>query len=214
MKTVFLVDDHPLVRQALAQLINQEPDLEVCGEAEEVSEALQAVAERMPDSVVVDLSLGDGIGLRLIEELSARFSHIKIFVFSMHEESLYAARCLEAGAQGYLMKTEPPENVIAALRKVISGGVSLSQEMSAHLLQRFTGKRRARRAAPIEELSNREVEIFQLIGQGLNTKQIAASLCLSVKTIESHIESIKKKMGLKTSRELLVHAVHHLKEQP
>ncbi|MEW5746997.1 MAG: response regulator transcription factor [Nitrospirota bacterium] len=209
MHTVFIVDDHPLVSQALAQLIDQEPDLTARGSAGTIRGALDGIAECRPDCAIIDISLGDSSGLKLIEDLAQHFPFLNILVLSMHEESLYAERCLEAGAKGYIMKKERPEKIITALRRIASGGVYVSDELGAQLLQRFAGKQHAKDRSRLESLSSRELEVFQLIGQGLSPGAIAKQLNLSIKTIETHVGHIRTKMGLKSSRELLLHAVHH-----
>ncbi|MBI5740188.1 MAG: response regulator transcription factor [Nitrospirae bacterium] len=203
---VFIVDDHPIVRQGLAQLINQEHDLAVCGEASDISSALQAILKCSPDILIVDISLGQESGIRLIEEILLRKPELPALVLSMHDEFLYAERCLKAGAKGYVMKQEPPEKVIQAIKKVSKGEMYISEKLSVKLLQKFVTKRSEEHGSPIESLSNRELEVFQLIGRGLKTRKIAEQLNLSVKTIETYIEHIKRKMGIDDSRNLILHA--------
>jgi len=202
---VFVVDDHPIVRQGLAQMINQEPDLMVCGDAANIPDAMSAIRGLSPDAAVVDLSLEGSSGIRLIEEIMI-WCPLPILVLSMHEEGLYAERCLKSGARGYIMKKEPPMQVIAALRKVVNGQLAVSAEIGERLMGRaVTGK--VPSAASLEEsLSNRELEVFQLIGKGMKTREIAGSLNLSVKTIESHIDHIKRKLKIKDSRQVIMHA--------
>ncbi len=204
---IFIVDDHPIVRQGVAQLINQEAILTVCGEASDVASALQAIPACDCDLVLVDLSLGSDIGIRLIEDLLLDHTDLKILVLSMHDEALYAERCLKAGAKGYIMKQEPPELVILALKKVLNGEIYVSAKLSARLLQKLASKQSVPYSSPIEQLSNRELEVFQLIGKGFKTRKIAEHLNLSVKTIETYIEHIKRKMNLEDSRDLILHAV-------
>jgi len=204
---VLIVDDHPIVRQGLAQLINQEKTLTVCGEASDMVTALQFVKEYQPEVAVIDIALGQDSGLRLIEELCQLYPDLLMLALSMHDETLYAERCLKAGAKGYIMKKEPPENVILALKKVLSGGIYVSADVSLKLLQKFVTKKGGLHSSPVEHLSNRELEVFQLIGQGVKTRKIAEQLNLSVKTIETYIEHIKKKMNLKDSRSLFLYAV-------
>jgi DNA-binding NarL/FixJ family response regulator len=204
---VFLVDDHPIVRLGLAQLINREPDLMVCGESEDGSTALGPIGAIKPDAVVVDLTLKQSSGFSLIRDLNALDRKLPILVLTVHEESLYAERCLRAGAKGYLMKEEAMENVLVAIRRVIAGQMYLSQKIQSKLL-RSSGKRRdSMLASPLEKLSDRELEIFRLLGQGLGTKQIAKLLHLSVSTVESHRARIKEKLDLTNAVELLRHAV-------
>jgi len=204
---VFLVDDHPIVRHGLTQLIDREPDLTVCGESEVGSTALRAIAAVKPDAVVVDLSLKESSGFSLIKNLAGLDPKLPILVLTVNEESLYAERCLRAGAKGYLMKDEAMENVLMAIRRVIDGKVYLSEKMESKLL-RISGRRRDNViASPLEKLSDRELEIFRLLGQGLGTRQIAKLLNLSVSTVESHRAKIKEKFDLRNSVELLRHAV-------
>lgn len=207
---VVIVDDHPIVRQGLGQLINQENDLQVCADASDIPSALQAVKDCRPDIAVVDISLGQSSGIRLIEDLSRLYPNLLILALSMHDESIYAERCLKAGARGYIMKKEPPEKVIAALKKILKGEIYVSFNLGEKLLQKFVTKKDGVYSSPIEQLSNRELEVFQLIGQGLKTSKIAEQLNLSIKTIETYIDHIKKKMNFKDSRELFLHSVQWL----
>jgi DNA-binding NarL/FixJ family response regulator len=207
---VLIVDDHPIVRQGLTQLINQEPDVSVCCEAGDISEALTLIESHKPDIAIVDISLGHSSGIRLIEDISRRYPNLSVLVLSMHDESLYAERCLRAGAKGYIMKKEPPEKVIVAIKKILKGEIYLSDNLSVKLLQKFIAKQAGIYSSPVERLSNRELEVFRLIGQGLKTRKIAEQLNLSVKTIETYIDHIKKKMGFKDSRNLFLHAVQWL----
>ena len=207
---VFIVDDHPIVRQGLVQLISQETGFMVCGDAGDVSGVLEAIAERKPDIVIVDLSLGHASGIRLIEDISRSDPDLPVLVLSMHDESLYAERCLRAGARGYVMKKEPPEKVISALNKIVSGDIYISEKLGAKLLHKLISRNPGVSSSPVESLSNRELEVFQLIGQGLKTRKIAEQLGLSVKTIETYIEHIKKKMHLNDSRDLFLRAVKWL----
>ena len=205
-RKVIIVDDHPIVCQGLAQLINQENDLSVCRDAGDIPEALQAVKDYKPDAVIIDLSLGKSSGLRLIEELSETYPKLSILALSMHDENIYAERCLRAGARGYIMKKESPEKVIIALRKILDREVYVSNDQGVKLLQKLINKTRTP-ALPLDVLSNRELEVFQFIGQGLKTREIAEQLHLSIKTIETYIEHIKKKMKFENSRTLFLHAV-------
>jgi DNA-binding NarL/FixJ family response regulator len=204
---VFLVDDHPIVRHGLTQLINREQDLIVCGESEDGSKALTAVGAAKPDVVVVDLTLKRSSGFSLIKNLNAHDPKLSILVLTIHEESLYAERCLRAGAKGYLMKEEAMENVLLAIRRVLAGQVYLSEKMQS-MLFRTSGKRSENViASPLERLSDRELEVFRLLGQGMGTRQIAKLLHLSISTVESHRARIKEKLGVKSATELLQHAV-------
>jgi DNA-binding NarL/FixJ family response regulator len=211
---VLIVDDHPIVRQGLAQLINLDNELNVCGEASDIPSALQSVKEVRPDIAVIDISLGDVSGIRLIEDLSSQYPDVLILALSMHDESLYAERSLKAGAKGYIMKKEPPGQVILALKKVLSGDMYVSNDLSLKLLQKFVANKGRESRSPIESLSNRELEVFQLIGRGYKTRKIAEHLNLSIKTIETYVDHIKKKMDFKDSRSLIQHAVQwYMNEQ-
>jgi DNA-binding NarL/FixJ family response regulator len=204
---IFIVDDHPIVRQGLAQLINQEPDFTVCGEASDIPSAVKALQMHNPDVVIVDISLGQSSGIRLIEDIMPTNPAYQILVLSMHDESLYAERCFKAGARGYIMKQEPPEKVILAIKKLLNGELYISDQLSKKFLNRFVTKQTDIETSPLESLSNRELEVFQLIGQGLRTRKIAEQLNLSVKTIETYIDHIKKKMNFDNSHVLILHAV-------
>jgi DNA-binding NarL/FixJ family response regulator len=203
---VFLVDDHPILRQGLTKLINDQPDIVVCGEAEGPPGALEGIGRTKPDLILLDLSLAGGDGLELCRQLQDRFQGVPILIISMHDESLYAERCLRAGAMGYVMKQEPPDRVMAAMRRVLSGNIYLSDAMSAKLLRNLSGARHAD-TSPLERLSDRELEIFQLIGKGHSVRAIAEQLFLSPKTVEAHKEHIKQKLNLKSSNELLQYAI-------
>lgn len=204
---VVIVDDHPIVRQGLAQLINQENDLRVCGEASDIPSALQSVKERCPDIAVVDISLGQSSGLSLIEELTRQYPGLSILALSMHDETLYAERCLRAGARGYIMKKEPPEKVITAIKNILNGEIYVSDNLGSRLLHKLVAKKSGAPSSGIDVLSNRELEVFRLIGQGVKTGRIAEQLNLSIKTIETYVDHIKKKMHFKDSRDLFLHAV-------
>ena len=203
---VMIVDDHPVVRLGLAEVIGSEPDLEVAGMAGDVAEAIDQVALCRPDLVIVDISLKGGSGIDLIEQIKSRHGDLKMLVSSMYDETLFAERALRAGAMGFINKQERPEEMIAAIRQVLAGQVYLSARMANRLLHCVVvGK--VPQQSPIEGLSNRELEVFELIGGGMTTKQIARKLHLSPKTIETHREKIKKKLNLKNSAELSCRAV-------
>lgn len=212
-KRVVIVDDHPPMRKGLAQLINQEPDLEACGEAGNIPEALQVIETLKPDVVVVDMALKDASGLDLLKDLKSRFPDLPALVLSMQNESVYAERALRAGARGYIMKEETTENVVEALRKVLSGEVYLSDKMSKKVLNQFAGKRADKDGASVESLSDRELEVFQLIGQGFQSREIAGKLHLSVKTIESYREHIKVKLNLENAAQLVQTAIQWMQSQ-
>jgi DNA-binding NarL/FixJ family response regulator len=209
---VLIVDDHPVMRMGLVELLEHEPDLEVAGTACDVPEGLHQIEALRPDVAIVDISLKGGNGIELIEQSKARHLDVKMLVSSMYDESLFAERVLRAGAMGFISKQEPPEEMLSALRQVISGQVYLSSRMANRLLNCVVGGRTPQRD-PIEGLSNRELEVFELVGQGMTTKQIARRLTLSPKTIETHREKIKKKLSLKNSAELSCRAVQWVLER-
>jgi DNA-binding NarL/FixJ family response regulator len=204
---VLIVDDHPIVRKGLAQLINQESDFTVCADAEDIPLALSAIKKYRPDIIIVDLSLRHASGIRLIEDISLACSDVSILAFSMHDELIYAERCLKAGARGYMMKQEPPEKIVAALRTILKGDIYLSDKMGTRLLHKLVAKKTYTCDSPFERLSNRELEVFRLVGQGLKTRKIANELNLSVKTVETYIDHIKKKMNFDDTRNMFLHAV-------
>jgi DNA-binding NarL/FixJ family response regulator len=206
-KRIVIVDDHPIVRQGLVLLINQENDLEVVGEAEGAAELFGIIAESRPDLLLVDLSLKDGDGLEIIKDLSRLYPKLLMLAVSLHDENVYAERALRAGARGYIMKSEATENVMVAIRQVLSGGMYLSKKMNEKMLNRLTSGRNEHGEDPVTGLSDREFEVFQLIGQGYDTKMIAQSLFLSVKTIETYKSHLKNKLELKNSTELMQRAV-------
>ncbi len=211
MTRILIVDDHPLVRSGFAQLIGDCPDLEVCGEAGDMGEALKRVEETSPDLAIIDLSLAGGSGLDLIERIKARHKNVLMLVASMHDETLYAERVLAAGARGYINKQEAQDSIIQAIRQVLSGRVYLSQQMTDRLLSGMVDANHERR--DISSLSNRELQVFELIGRGLSASQMADQLSLSVKTIETHQAHIKKKLGLGSAHELNQRAIRWVMEQ-
>jgi DNA-binding NarL/FixJ family response regulator len=204
---VFVVDDHPIVRQGLALLINRESDLTVCGEAEDAHTAVQAVATAKPDILVVDISLNGPDGLDLLKDIRTRYSELPVLVLSMHDESVYAERALRAGAQGYIMKQEATEKVLVALRRILSGEIYVSERIANRMLQRYIGGSGAGRPSSIADLTDRELEVFRLIGEGHSTRRIAEELHISVKTVESYQAHIKEKLSLRSARELVQHAI-------
>ena len=205
-RKVLLVDDHPVLREGLTVRINRETDLTVCGEAAGAREARRAVARLHPDIVVVDLSLPDGHGLELIKNLRAHYADLLILVFSMHDESLYAERALRAGARGYVMKQEPPERLLAAIRSVLCGGFALSEKTSAELIGHFSKPRSSGAAPVIASLTDRELEIFQLVGRGVGTREISVQLGRSIKTVETHRARIMEKLHVKSAAVLVSRA--------
>ena len=204
---VFVVDDHPIVRQGLALLINREADLTVCGEAEDAQSAVQAVAASNPDIMVVDISLNGPDGLDLLKDIRTRYPELPVLILSMHDESIYAERALRAGAQGYIMKQEATEKVLVALRRILSREIYVSEHIANRMLQRYIGGPSSGRPSTIADLTDRELEVFRLIGEGHSTRQIAEELHISVKTVESYQAHIKEKLSLRSARELVQHAI-------
>jgi DNA-binding NarL/FixJ family response regulator len=208
---VLIVDDHPIVCHGLAQLLNQNPDLEVCGSAGDVDEALEQIEATRPHVVIVDLALKSGNGIKLIELIKARGDAVKVLVSSMHDEALFAERALRAGAMGYVSKQEDTEKLIDAIRQVLQGEVYVSARVANRLLHSVVGGVPLEHD-PIQGLTNREIEVFEMLGRGITTKQIARKLKLSPKTVESHREKIKTKLNLANSSELNRRAVQWVLE--
>jgi DNA-binding NarL/FixJ family response regulator len=200
---IVIVDDHAIVREGLAQMINDSQDLTVCAQAEDAGGAMDAVKAHQPDLVIVDLSLHGKPGMELIKDLHASDVNLPVLVLSMHDEDLYAERVLRAGARGYIMKQEATDKIIDAIRHVLSGEICVSKKVADRLLGRLTAGNSRRVGSSMERLSDRELEVFSLIGQGKAVREIAEALNLSVKTVESHREHIKNKLGLGSSTELL-----------
>jgi DNA-binding NarL/FixJ family response regulator len=210
---VYLVDDHAMFRDGLRQLIDREPDLAVCGDIADADEAMREIRGKKPDLVVADISLSGTTGIHLIKNIKAEFPDLPILVVSMHEESLYAERAFRAGAMGYVMKQEPAKTVKVAIRKVLGGDIYLSEKMSGTMLAKFMlGGRGNQPASPIETLSDRELEVFRMLGEGKPTRQIAEELSLTIPTINSFRNRIKEKLNLKNSTELILHAVQWVRE--
>lgn len=204
---VFIVDDHAILREGLSHLINSEEDLTVCGEADNVTDAFHAVSAAQADIAIVDISLGDGSGIRLIENLTYSNPGLPVLVLSMHDEATYAERCLKAGARGYIMKQESSRELLSAIRTVLNGDIYVSDKLNIQLLHKFARNRFEGLDAPAKPLSNRELEVYQLIGQGLKKHEIAERLNLSVKTVETYIDHIKIKLQLKGTHDVFIHAV-------
>ncbi len=205
---VLLVDDHPILRAGLGKLINQEADMMICAEAEDAPTAFDLVGTLAPDIAVIDISLKGSNGIELIKNLKARYPDLPTLVLSMHDEVLYAERALRAGSLGYIMKEEAIEQVLVAIRRVLAGEIFLSEKMKTRMLQQMaTGKAKVI-CSPIEQLTDRELEVFRLIGEGYSTRQIAGQLHLSVRTVEAYREYIKSKLNLKNATELVQHAFH------
>ena len=210
-RRVLIVDDHPVVRQGLALVIGREPDLEVCGEAEHISDAMRLVEGAHPDVVIVDLSLDGDDGIELIDYIKSRWPSVKILVYSSHDEETFAGRVLRAGALGYVSKREAMPRIVTAIRQILGDEVYLSPKMTTSLLQRAAvGKSLDQN--PTEALSNRELQVFEMIGQGLNTVEIAQKLQVSPKTIESHRKVIKTKLNVQTSNQLSRRAFQWVQE--
>jgi DNA-binding NarL/FixJ family response regulator len=205
-RKVFLIDDHPIVRQGLALFIDREPDLVVCGQADGAKSALQAIRESMPDFVVLDISLDGPDGLELLKTLRATYLNLPVLILSMHDESAYAERALRAGANGYIMKQEATEKVLTAIRQILRGEVYVSDRLTKRMLQQFVHGSGLPRD-PLAILSDRELEVYRLIGAGHGTRQIADELHVSAKTVESYQAHIKEKLSLRNARELVQHAI-------
>ncbi len=210
---IMLVDDHPVLRRGLAQIINRHPALLVCGEADQASSALAMVEESRPDLVVVDLSIKAGDGLELIKAIKAQHPKVFLLVLSMHDENLYAERALRAGAHGYIMKEEPSELVLSAIQAVIDGDVFLSDRMKRRMLEDFVEGPRRIEGLSLRDLSDRELEVLRLVGNGFGTRQIANRLHLSVKTIESYRENLKHKLRVRSGSELVQQAIQWTKKE-
>jgi DNA-binding NarL/FixJ family response regulator len=212
-RQVLIVDDHPMMRTGLAQLIDNERDLKVCAEADSAAHAMSIAVGQKLDLVLLDISLPDRNGLELIKDIRALKPELPILVISMHDELLYAERVLRAGGRGYIMKQEGGRKLLEAIRQVLNGQVYVSEKISTSILENLSGGHTEGAAFPVQQLSDREFEVFQLIGQGENTRQIAAHLNLSVKTVEVHRLNIKKKLKLKTATDLVHHAVRWMETE-
>lgn len=204
---IFIVDDHPIFRQGLAQLINQEDDMLSAGEAADAKEALQTIEKIKPDLAIVDISLKDTSGISLTKELVSKYPKMLVLVISMYDESIYVDRVLRAGAKGYIMKQEATDHVITAIRKVLRGEVYVSDKWRDRLVHAFAGGNKPMENASAERLTDREMEVLQLIGQGHSTQKISEELHVSVKTVESHYANIKNRLDLHNSHELIQYAV-------
>jgi DNA-binding NarL/FixJ family response regulator len=204
---IFIVDDHPIVREGLALMMNREPDMMVCGEAEEAGSALQAMPAARPDFLILDISLAGPDGLDLLKSVRARYPSLPVLMLSMHDESIYAERALRAGANGYIMKQEATEKVLVAIRQILTLKVYVSDRIANRMLQQYIKGSVNETQSPIAELSDRELEVFRLIGEGHGTRKIAEELHLSVKTVESYQAHIKEKLSLKNGRELVQRAI-------
>jgi DNA-binding NarL/FixJ family response regulator len=210
LKRVFLVDDHPVFRSGLAELIRHEKDLQICGEASDAEQAIKDLARARADLTIIDLSLRGKSGLELIRDLRIQFPQLFILVLSMHAEHLYAERALRAGANGYVMKQEIPEVIIKAIRKVFLGEVYLSNSLSCTILHTFAGHQSGKPVSPVVQLSDREFEVFRMVGEGKPTKQIAYELSISSKTVDAHRAHIRDKLQLQNGPDLICYAARWL----
>lgn len=206
-KTVFIVDDHPLLRQGLALLINRENDLTVCGEAEEAQAAMYAISQCQPDILIVDISLNGPDGLDLLKNIRNSYPNLPVLILSMHDEATYAERALRARANGYIMKQEATEKVLVAVRRILNGEVYLSDRIANKMLRQYIGGASTALESRLSALSDRELEVFRSIGEGRSTRQIADELHLSVKTVETYQAHLKEKLALRSGRELIQHAI-------
>ncbi len=209
-RKVFIVDDHPLLRDGITAVINQQNSLTVCCQAGNVEEALSAIQDCKPNIVIIDLTLEQSSGLNLIEVFLHSYPDLLILVLSMHDVNIYAERCFKLGAKGYIMKQEPSEKLISALLKVLDGGIYVSDTLAARFLSKFAARQSKVYISPIEKLSNRELDVFQLIGMGIKRNEIAGQLNLSISTIDNHVENIKKKMKFRDTNELRLNAFDFL----
>jgi DNA-binding NarL/FixJ family response regulator len=206
-KQILVVDDHPMMRAGLIQLIDKQPDLQVCAEAGNPSEAFDRLEKSRPDMVLTDITMPGRSGIEFIKDLLAQDAGLRILVISMHDETMYAERILQAGARGYIMKESGGENLMEAIRQVLAGRVYVSSRISARILDNISLPRPRRSDSPISQLTNREFEVFRLIGQGRGTREIAGELHLSAKTVEVHRIHIKEKLGLKDATALVHQAI-------
>ncbi len=207
-RRVLIVDDHPIVRQGLRRIMEEEEDLDVCGEAETARDARIAIKELNPDVMIADISLNQGDGIELVRDVRAHHPQLPILVLSMHDETIYAERMLSAGANGYIMKQAPSDQFLVSLRRVLDGNIYVSEAVGNHMIQKFAAGGGYVSANPIDRLSNRELQILHMIGKGMSTRETAQSLNLSIKTVESHRQRIKRKLNLTTGTQLVQYAVN------
>lgn len=213
-KKILLVDDHPLVREGIAALIRAAPDLRISAEVGTAAEALQAIEEEMPDLVLLDISLPGTSGVELLKDMHVRYPKLLVLVLSMHEESVYAERALRAGANGYIMKQEPGAKVIEAVRSVLRGELYVSPSLAARMVKLFVANKQGKDSrTSVERLSDRELQVYSYIGGGLSTQEVASKLSLSVKTIQTYREHIKRKLGLRNATDLVHHATHWVENE-
>jgi DNA-binding NarL/FixJ family response regulator len=210
---ILLVDDHPLVREWLTNLLKQQPDFQVCGEAGDAPEALRLIGATQPDITIVDISLASGSGIELIKDIRASHAQVAVVVLSMHDELLYAERVLRAGAGGYIMKSEATQKVIEAIRAVLRGEIYVSPKVASLMARKFVGGKTGRTSFPIEQLSDRELEVFQLLGAGYSTRQISEHLHVGFKTVQGYSARIKEKLNLSNINELMREAIRWQESQ-
>ncbi|MFO1488470.1 MAG: response regulator transcription factor [Verrucomicrobiota bacterium] len=211
-RQIFIVDDHPVFREGLVGLVKREPDLDVCGEADHAAKAILEIQKLRPDLVLADIGLPGKCGLELIKDIRVMSPDIAVLAISMHDESLYAERVLKAGGRGYIMKQERPEKIVQAIRQLLNGQIFLSAQMSNRILNSLSDKR-PQSSSPIARLSDRELEILQLIGRGKDSHEIAQQLHLSVKTVDTHRGNLKEKLELKNGTELICYAARWVERQ-
>ncbi len=209
---IFLVDDHAMFREGLRQLIDREPDLIVCGDAAQPEEAMENIRKLKPDLAIVDITLENGNGIDLVKAIKNEFEDLPVLIVSMHDESLYAERALRAGAMGYVMKQEPAKTVKTAIRKVLGGDMHLSEKMASSVITRLMHGVGDVPPSPLERLSDRELEVFQMLGQGKGVRQIAEEMNVTIPTINSFRNRIKEKLQFKSSTEVMLHAIHWSRE--
>jgi DNA-binding NarL/FixJ family response regulator len=210
---ILIVDDHPMIREGLVRLVDDEKDIVICGQADDAPEALKAISETKPDIVVIDISLKSSDGIDLTKSIKAQYPKLPVLILSMHNEALYAERALRAGAMGYIMKQEAAENLLTAIRYVLGGQIYVSDKVSKRLIRKLARGKVDMVASPVDSLSDRELEVFRSIGQGYGTSEIAEKLYLSIKTIETYRTHIKEKLNLANSHELLQYAIQWVSSQ-
>lgn len=210
---MLIVDDHPLIRQGIRTLLSHEADIEVCGEAESAADALAVIEKTKPDVATVDLSLKESSGLELIKDIRIRFPKMLILVVSMRDEGLYAERALRAGALGYVTKDEGPQKILEGLRKILQGQVHVSEKMASKVMSKIIAGTSEKSSSPVSQLTDRELAVFELLGKGLPSREVAKNLHISPKTVESHRERIKEKLKLDSATDLLKHAIQWVQVQ-
>lgn len=211
-KKIYIVDDHPLMRKGLVMTIEKEMGFEVCGQAESAEEALGEILKLKPDAAVFDISLPGMNGIELVKNTLHQMPELKILIVSRHDEELYAERALRAGAKGYLMKLEAAEVLVSAIKQILNGGIYLSEKIGTKLIMKLTSGQSVKSDNPLDLLSDRELEVFELTGKGISTKEVGKKLHISVKTVESHRANIKQKLGLESANDLMRHAVKWVEE--